>query len=215
VLTVPVGAVALILTFYASMIYMVVSSGWSTPTMGTGSGSTFVSRAIAAYREDQGDWPGHAIELLTRGYLAPGELVIIDPRCPLGAWTIGGATFNSLPDLPAAQLDKIEAKARAWLPDNVIAHRAGDWVFTYHGIDAATADGELWIAVGSPDPECSFVAGQLTLFEVVTLDGQVRRMRGDRSRWMVDQNKVRAAHGLAPLPDLSTITHTKPATSGP
>ena len=212
ILAVPVGALAVFLIFVVGMNVMVLSSITSAPTMGTVGGSMPVSLAIADYREDHGDWPGHAIELFTKDYLEPLELVMVDPDCLTSAWSIDGTPFDDLPEQSETRREEIVQRARDALPDDVIAHRVGDCVFTYHGIDPNSFDEELWIAVASPDPECNPDAGPWPMLIVITADGEVGGMSGNPQQVLSAQNQVRRIHGLPPLPDLSTVTHSSPAT---
>ena len=143
------------------------------------------------------------------------DLVSANAECAEKTWSIDGTLFVDLPDQLQARRDEIEQRARDVLPDKVIAHRVGDWVFTYHGIDPNSTDSELWIAAASPDPECNPGLGQPSRLTVITTGGQVRGMSGNPRQVLSAQNQVRKAHGLPPLPDLSTITHSSPATGGP
>jgi hypothetical protein len=97
----------------------------------------------------------------------------------------------------------------ASLPDGVVAHRVGDVVFTYHGVDPdAPASQGLWIAVEAPEsaPETASIA-------VYYADGRSGLVVG--AGWqaaVAEQNALRKVRGLAPLPDPRTVTLTGPAT---
>jgi len=103
----------------------------------------------------------------------------------------------------------------AW-PDGVIAHRVGDYVFTYHGASLLGRNPELWVVVMLPDPD---VNGAPFPDDVVLIgvDDAGEPMwpivYEDLASELLDQNRYRATIGLAPLPDLLTVTHDSPATS--
>ena len=40
-------------------------------------------------------------------------------------------------------------------PADLVAHRVGDFVFTYHGVDVLNGDPGLWLVVFSPDADLS------------------------------------------------------------
>ena len=98
------------------------------------------------------------------------------------------------------------------LPPDVIAHRLGDFVFTYHGIDPNAANGSLWLIIGSPDPDgqpYSLPGGEIWIGRA---DGVVIAVAiGIIDNALKQQNELRRAEGLPELPHPSEITHNKPA----
>jgi hypothetical protein len=134
------------------------------------------------------------------------------------------------------QKNAIQAEIDAQ-PANVIAHRLGDWVFTYHGITdpyAAKAAG-LWLVVSAPRGGLSqsdfalFVNGQQVAPQSAPAwssgtdpvvaglaDGSTMTFSANSLPFeLADQNDLRADHGLPPLPDPNTITREQPAVAAP
>jgi hypothetical protein len=119
--------------------------------------------------------------------------------------------FRAGPELRQDLIDR----AVAAQPPNVIAHRLGDYVFTYHGMDLLSMPEDLWVFIVSPDPdqnESRSINGELV---VGRLDSNVEPIAAeDFDVRLAEQNDLRAAEGLPPLPDPATVTHGKPATAG-
>src|SRR5262249_1672675 len=101
------------------------------------------------------------------------------------------------------------------LPKNVIAHRLGDFVFTYHGINLTTADPGLWLVIRSMDPDSNRMLAAARTIVVAKADGSTKVIGGKFAQALAGQNQRRAKYGLAPLPDPATVTHSSPASSGP
>jgi hypothetical protein len=107
-------------------------------------------------------------------------------------------------------------RAAAALPRGVVAHRVGDFVFTYHG---GVLDGRapgLWVVLMSPDPDANQFASIDMPVVAGRVDGGMMQIppASFASRLAV-QNGLRARHGLPPLPDPSTVTHGEPAVADP
>jgi len=113
----------------------------------------------------------------------------------VGTWdlftlsTLDTATRN-------AELDQIVAN---W-PSDVTAHRVGRLLMTYHGMDAAWQP-NVWLLVQLPDdPSEDYWA--------ITLSGFEQIDRAAPQAFIDTQNTVRAAAGLDPLPEMTTILST-------
>ena len=124
---------------------------------------------------------------------------------------VGGVTLSQFQRQGTAAQTATAARAAADLPANVTAHRLGDYVFTYHGVDLS-GDPALWIVVISPDPDLN-PGGQDVI--CASRDGSVQRVTKEMMpRMLSQQNTIRAQAGLAPLADPSTVTHDQPAVAG-
>jgi hypothetical protein len=100
------------------------------------------------------------------------------------------------------------------LPAGVVAHRLGDYVFTYHGIDPKTDDAGLWLVIASPDPGANgmLLQGEVFAYQAQLADGSVLTINAvDWPGALAGQNALRAQAGLAPIPDPQTVTHSAPA----
>lgn len=159
--------------------------------------------------------PGHASDLVRRGAIMGYELVNAPTSTsttdvPIGSVSL--ATYEAAGD--SAQQRYTDAAIDA-LPSGVIAHRLGDFVFTYHGIDINDAiinHPGLWLVILSPDPD---INGQTPAdpVEVGQADGTTFTFpAADLSSQLATQNQMRqAAYGLSPLPDPAAVTHDQPA----
>jgi hypothetical protein len=215
VLAGPVIATALFIAFYAAIIVTAFSGMKATavpPQLLPQSTQTILTVLVryAAANGDRG--PAHALELV----LDPGlrEQDFIDPftaTIPMDV-PVGGTTLADLAfDGPNARPATIK-KAAAALPEGVVAHRVGDFVFTYHG---AVLDGQapgLWLVVLWPDPGSLQVPGSGNTVAVGRADGTVSLIRPEQFvARLKQQNHLRAAQGLPPIPYPPTVTHQSPA----
>jgi hypothetical protein len=214
VLTGPVIALVLLIALYIVMI-AAAFSGMTTavPTQLRTQSTQTVLAVLVTYAAANGNrGPAHALELV----LEPGlrEQDFIDPftatipiDVPVGKTTLADLAFDG----PDGRPEAIE-QASAALPDGVVAHRVGDFVFTYHG---AVLDGRapgLWLVVLSPDPGTLQVSGSGGSVAVGRADGTVLLIpSGQFVARLKQQNDLRAAQGLPPLPYPPTVTHRSPA----
>jgi len=215
VLAGPVIVFALLLAFYAAVIVAAFSGMKAAAVMPQlpAQSTQTVLAVLVTYAAANGDrGPAHALELV----LEPGlrEQDFIDPftatipvDVPVGKTTLADLAFDG----PDGRPEAIE-QASAALPDGVVAHRVGDFVFTYHG---AVLDGRapgLWLVVLSPDPGTLQVPGSGGSVAVGLADGTVLLiLPGQFVARFKQQNHLRAAQGLPPLPSPPTVTHRSPA----
>lgn len=161
-------------------------------------------------RTNGGQPPKHAVELVEGGRLMPFAFVR-HRRMNAGSTTIAGVDLTQMyaltPDERRAAVELVISS----LPTDMVAHRVGDIVFTYHGMEfppSGMPDGRLWIAVA--------IEPGGALFSAARADSTTDEI--DAAGWAIalaDQNRVRVASGLPELPDISTLTAESPATSGP
>ncbi len=128
---------------------------------------------------------------------------------------VGDGTFQDfINSSRSSQLGAIKDAIDA-MPSNVVAHRFGDFVFTYHGAALNSWDTRLWVVVMLPDPDVNDPPSVNDPIYVGTADYNVTQTTfgqlPTQIRW---QNQHRATLGLPPLPDLTTVTHDKPAVAG-
>ncbi len=185
------------------------------------------------YHVANGALPGHAVELVDDPYLAAGELVSVFNRSSASRIRVGGASLAQLGFMRPEARAKVVRAAVKGLPAGTIAHRLGDFVFTYHGIDLDNADPGLWLVVSSLGPSAAtqpttvmppfsfgYVAGTprataSTTIAVGRADFSIREITvAAFANALKKQNALRARYSLSPLPDPSTVTHKKPAVVG-
>ena len=229
VLAWPVLLIVGLIGLYAVAIYfslttaatMSTTMGPAGVTMQTVGGTPpFADEAVVTsvleYANDHADaGPGHALDLVAGGYLESDDLIALQTETYVDDVSVAGFTLADFEDADAPERARMLQAARATLPDDVIAHRLGDWVFCYHGIDLEDPPAHLWLVILSPDPDSN---------DAVSVDGwyATGQTRGDLlyvpasgfAAALEAQNMVRTRHGLPPLPDPREVTHTRPATAG-
>ena len=125
---------------------------------------------------------------------------------------VGDITLADFQTATQAQRKAAVTSVLESMPENVIAHRFGDFIFTYHGLNLAVANQSLWIVVYLPDPDSNSAMQAYELIEIGLADGTTYEFTFDQlAAELQFQNKMRANLGLPPLPDLMTVTHSNPA----
>jgi hypothetical protein len=210
VLPLPVLSMAAIVAGYAVLLSFAMRA--SASPVASPSGAAMAS-ALKVYVQTRGHFPRHAVELIDAGWHP--DTFLVDPnravhnRLPGTKHTLLDLTPAALPD---AERDETLRDVRDSLPADVVAHRVGDFVFTYHGIDPTYGDRGLWVLVLPPTPPQSARSWWL----VAELDGSFRLIDG-RSwpRELRRQNALRASAGLPSLSDPAVVTVDHPALAPP
>jgi len=210
---------ALVLWFFVA-VYSVGSSvnvarAAATAAISESAATQQVLTALITHADAHaGAGPAHAVELVHGNNLSAYTLALNND---ISTVHIGNTTMDRFMLMPKAQEDALVAAAVARLPADVIAHRLGDFVFTYHGINFTRADPGLWVVVASPDPD-NFSPNTIVLPAAVTIGTAGRQINTvPRSAFpaaLAAQNKLRASLGLPPLPNPATITSAAPALPG-
>ncbi len=172
---------------------------------------------ITCSRDNNGLGPAHAVELVSEDYLDPTDMFSKWTATGTAAVMVAGVTLDQLDAMVEPGRSNVVRAAAKALPQNTIAHRVGDFVFVYHGIDVNTCDPRLWLVILSPDPDVNAglppLGGRVL---VGTCNGSTGGYAGNFfPAALVAQNQVRAQFGLAPLPDPSTVTSKNPAVAEP
>ncbi|MFG0285397.1 MAG: YIP1 family protein [Phycisphaerales bacterium JB039] len=177
----------------------------------TPSGATAaMTSALLDHAADVGAWPDHAARLLDDGLAADDFAGAISPTNPADI-TAAGEPLTQLQQLPrAARSAAIDAIVEQ-LPPDLVAHRVGDFVFTYHGIAPEGADGRLWLVIESPPsnpllPPAQILVGQAD-------GGAASYPTADFPGALERQNTIRAAHDLAPLWHPDYVQEERPQTA--
>jgi len=169
--------------------------------------------AIKTHAGEYGAPPAHAAELISTQRIAVSEFLSpgLDFSSRMETVKIAGMTLDNVATADNDRTDAIVAAANASISPEVIAHRAGDTVFCYHGIDFATANPLLWTVVSAYEPGLRSWGATV----VGLVDGTIVTFQPEEfAAALADQNSLRADAGLAPLPDPATVTVDKPAVSG-
>lgn len=169
-----------------------------------------MTAALSNYAQLHGGrWPPHASELIAVGMVRATVFVQSDwstaaPKVPVADSDL--AEFSSRQPDSQAKLAKAAARS---LPPGVLAHRLGDFVFTYHGIDLDNASPGLWTFVLWPENQ---QPGTRRFVHFGLADGTADKCAIETfTQYWLEQNKLRAAEGLPHLPDPRTVTHDHPA----
>jgi len=172
--------------------------------------------------------PGHALVLVSDGYLNDEyDLVTSQSPTDLSDIPVGAGTLEDFVDKSTEERTQLASAAAHALPADVIAHRVGDFVFTYHGAVLNECPISLWIVIQSDDPSTPGYAGQsggdvtANPYFATNAGGGVYVGMADGTTNLVPtkqfpaalatQNQLRATINLPPLPDPVTVTHDKPA----
>jgi hypothetical protein len=206
--------------FIGAFFLVVTSAGGSmfaTGLIGTGETRTVTTEVLAFANDNNGAGPAHALQLVTDRNL--GTLNFVSQGSTTGEIDIPvtDITLDEFGFLPPNR-QQIAAQAAAdLLPPNTVAHRLGDFVFTYHGVDLSSppaGDGgrsTRWCLVLLPDPDVNGPPNASRAVFIGLADGSVVQMTyGELAAALTAENQARAADGLPPLPDPATVTHAAP-----
>ena len=224
----PVTFILLAVAAYIGIVFWVLSNAGASgrfASMGQQSELQAVSSALVAYAASNSNtFPAHAAQLINTNALGGYQLISSQTLTSTSDITIGDQTLDQFMQLPTNRQRMAAQAAVDALPVDVIAHRLGDYVFTYHGIATVSNDSQLWIVLGSPDPVANPqfdpmnnpTARSSGMIMIGRLDGTVRAIHASQfASELAAQNRIRAAAGLAPLPDPADITHDAPARPKP
>lgn len=181
-----------------------------------------LTEAIMTYAEAH-DYhgPGHALVLVAAGLVDSDDFMTMSSATVVADIPVGAGDLNDFAQLSASEMMQAAVDAGATLPPGVIAHRVGDFVFTYHGATLNECPAGLWLVVQADDPDASAspaAAGNARFARISAgcADGSVRQFtRSALAAELAQQNSLRVQAGLPPLPDPFTVTHDMPAVAPP
>ncbi|MDM8006614.1 MAG: hypothetical protein QUV05_10780 [Phycisphaerae bacterium] len=225
VVALPLSLIGLIIGFYVWFFVSVLSTvGATTPAPGfpfpttqpAAQAASPVPNAILMYAGDHdGAGPDHAAELVARGYLQASDLMTPESQTKADQIVIGETTLAGLQSLRREPARKQAEAAAAKLPPNTVAHRLGDWVFTYHGITLnPPPDGRIWLVVQCLDPDANAGASSSEVIAFCADGRMVVLPDSALAAGLRDQNSLRQSLGLPGLPDPRQVTHGRPAATG-
>lgn len=155
----------------------------------------------------------HGAELMADGRFPPSGFLAPGSRTTASDAEIAGITLADFEQAsPARRLAIIQHAAHA-LPAGSPAHRLGDYVFLLDALPLVRTEPALWLIVEAWDPALNPAAARAV--HALRADGSVRVIAAPaRARALAEQNRLRAAHGLPPCPDPTTIRAGAPGTPG-
>lgn len=160
--------------------------------------------------------PDHALHLAAERMIDPTGLALSETNTDFQRIRIGDVSIGDLHILPQSRQRGVASSAADTLPDDVIAHRTGDFVFIYHGMSMAPAQWRLWVVIASPDPDHNTARDVGGTVYVGLADGSVEVIPATAfESQLKEQNRARETHGLAPIPPPWVITHAQPARESP
>jgi hypothetical protein len=214
-----IGTVVLASVIVISFATMGFLGGGGFANYGAAMGANFVATSISgelsSYTADHhGMGPTHAIELLGDG--SKTTFIQFTVASDESAVPLGDTTLGDFKRLPVQQRRDIINDLIAAQPANVIAHRLGDVVFTYHSINFADADSKLWAFILVPEPGSTNWSPSFSL-TIARVNGTTYQVAPDKfPAELESQNRLRAKAGLPPLPDdVLVITAAAPAVAAP
>jgi len=202
------GVAAVVWAFVALMAPMYRSTGvFQIRYLEAQSVATTVASALGS-----GQPPKHASAFVVDGTLMESLLVFSDSDTKTKNIAVGDVTLDQLGRAPISEADAAVAAAAASLPDGAVAHRLGDYVFTYNGVDPTDpTQAQLWIVIGWPDPDANPAPSANEIVPIGFADGSVLPLTASNFQVMLDlQNTLRASHNLGPIPHPRTLHSTKP-----
>ncbi|MFH1420285.1 MAG: hypothetical protein ABII12_18585, partial [Planctomycetota bacterium] len=208
--------VASVFALYAYFLFNVISSTGSFATSGVivpRDETKIIVDAMLIHAEENADRPPrHAIELVAQRYVTAWDLTLASSQTMSGDVPVGGITLDAFAEASSSRQAAVVQAAIQALPEDVVAHRLGDFVFTCHGIDWEDADPGLWIVIASPDPGANPNAAYFAEPVVGRLDGTCESIpKPEFEAKLIEQNALRAKHGLPPLPFPERVRHGRPA----
>ena len=134
-------------------LFVTLMAGWwygvgYSDSYSTGYQTGFISEAVRAYADsNDGKGPEHAAELVLDGFASPWEFIGDDTDTYTDEVPIGSLTLLDLETASGNRIMRAITEANDAADPDRTAHRVGDFVFTYHGIDLRTAHADLWIVI--------------------------------------------------------------------
>jgi len=197
VLTPPLVMGGLAALAYFGFIMMIITAaatagpGGMAAGIGPTQGAATVASAVVDYAATHdGQGPPTALLLTADGSLEPYEL--ISPLTATDTTHIIVTGHRSLFDVslePEEARQSLLREAVAAMPPDVVAHRVGDYVFTYHGMDLRSPVPGLWIVIFTPDPVVNPQAATFLPVYAVEADGTVTTIAaGDLAAALIRRN---------------------------
>ncbi|TVQ52739.1 MAG: ABC transporter permease [Phycisphaerales bacterium] len=207
-LALPVISMVIMIVLYSGAIAMTAFQPGLTPMAGRqmppNLAVDMMNHELGSYRaRNRNELPDHAARLLMGDSVSPEHFLPRGSTQTTLDVRVGGYTLDALNAMSTDEKRAAIDLAAERLPEDVIAHRLGAFVFTYHGIDPADADANLWLAV--------LVDDDSTLVHLLQRDGRTRAVvPADFENHLEDQNRLRRRHGLPSLTDPRDVTHDQP-----
>lgn len=171
-----------------------------------------VCDAMLAYATHHGGkGPDHAIQLVHNGDLVTTDLFIDAARPGKLGPPFAGTTLDEFDYLSDERKEAVVQACVDALPDNVVAHRLGDFVFVHHGAELAQPEPRLWLVLMWVDPGSDQRPPAPRRVVVGRADGTVEWVDAASFETRFEgQNQLRAGLGLPPIPHPHDVRHGQP-----
>jgi len=215
VLLLPVLAFVSVVVLYIYFITVVLSTlPGSLPDVPADSReqTQMVLDSVLTYgRLHDGKGPDHSILLVFYGDLSADGLLATESLTLEDDVPVGDMTLDQFEKLAPPDRWTVVKAAIDALPSGTAAHRLGDFVFTYHGVDLDECDSRLWVVVMAFDPELNDVPSDDGLIYVGLADQSVLKIPTEKlAAKLAVQNELRQALNLPLLPDPTQVRHVRP-----
>lgn len=182
-----------------------------------------MSMALWNFKNINNSYPVHGAELIDGGIVSGAEFSLSTDPLAADAIAVGATTMGKLELAQPGARKQVLQQVGAAMPVDVIAHRVGDYVFTYHQLPSAPDPG-LWLFIADEPPpppnapisttNASPATPSVPLCFVGLPNGRITQFpKTSLSTALQKQNALRATFNLPPLPDPTTVTLTSPATA--
>ena len=174
-----------------------------------------ISAALVSFVKDYNRYPTHGLELVEKNYLLLTDFAL---EGSLQEAVVAGRSLAESITLTPEELKAWTDTAASGMPDKVIAHRVGDFLFTYHGLIADSSRVDVptfpsrWICIYMPvnamgESPVAVIDENSSIQRVAAgdLDGVMREVENAQR---AVQNGNRPA--LAPLRTLGGLSHDSP-----
>lgn len=191
-----------------------------------------VVQGLDNYRTANDRWPGHALELVRSNQVVPQWLVDPGSERTIDDVPVGPMSLQGFLLLPPDREASVAAAAAASLPADVAAHRLGDFVFTYHGVNVQQPEDGVWLVVFAPlefavdgaaempageqevaagDPQATMPAAPEPAFIVIDHRRVLKVVKqSEFDAVLAEQNALRGLLGVPQLSHPLDVTEDKP-----
>ena len=228
VLTLPLATITVVVGLYAWFIATVLSTAGAGFAPGGGmmfGGTTFAHNETHAmvstyldYSREHGALPAHPLQLLLDDRAYSTEFVSSDSMTTTDQIIWPTLEMTDLDHMTESGRESRIAAFVEQLPEDAIAYRVGDYVFTCPGIDPSTLTPDVWLVIQSPMPATGPAptgfpqSGFPLMVHVGLADGSVLAIpKQTFQNSLQGQFTVRKNNNLPLLPKLESITHAQPA----
>ena len=211
------AVLALMLALTIALVVGLLAFKAQSARPGGASETRLVLTALLAHaNENQGRGPSHAIALSGKGRLPSTVFATFDSLTAPERVPLAGVTLAQYDEQSSERQGELTCTAGDALPAGTAAHRLGDFVFMYHGVNLSDVNPNLWLVVWTPDPDQNPPPSLQEVLSVGLAGGEISRVgiEGFLSA-LSSQNVLRQGEDLPGLSNPLIVTHARPMVSRP